>query len=311
MFTRFLASAVVCAAALTIGVVPRVAFAQQVSQATVPLIVEGNRPFIHVTFRKADGSTRNARFLLDTGGGGFLIAEPLAREIGLTLGDSVREGGQVLARVRGTVAAFVGDMPLALDSQRVIAVLGTASILPPAVQGGAEGMLPGHVMARYHAVFDYPGAKFTLARPGALVPRGPEMPMPVHSRSGFPRTEIVVAGTTYGLLLDTGAAFTMVSDALLKSFGERNPAWPRHQGAYGEAKLLAGQTLETMFVPAGQWGPFQLGEFGITSQREGTFERYMSSMMTSPIVGALAGNVLRQFRLELDYAGQRLYVTAR
>jgi len=41
----------------------------------------------------------------------------------------------------------------------------------------------------------------------------------------------------------------------------------------------------------------------------GTFERYMSSMMTAPIVGSLAGNVLRGFRVELDYPGKRLYLS--
>jgi hypothetical protein len=47
----------------------------------------------------------------------------------------------------------------------------------------------------------------------------------------------------------------------------------------------------------------------VTSQREGTFERYMSSMMTAPIVGSLAGNVLERFRVELDYANEKLYLS--
>jgi hypothetical protein len=34
----------------------------------------------------------------------------------------------------------------------------------------------------------------------------------------------------------------------------------------------------------------------------------MSSMTKGPIVGSLAGNVLKQFRVELDYANETLYL---
>lgn len=68
--------------------------------------------------------------------------------------------------------------------------------------------------------------------------------------------------------------------------------------------------METMFVPNARWGTHTLRELGVTSQREGTFERYMSSMMKEAIVGALAGNVLKNFRVELDYKNEKLYVSA-
>ena len=93
------------------------------------------------------------------------------------------------------------------------------------------------------------------------------------------------------------------------AIGSAHPDWPRHPGAYGEAKTLGGQTLETMFVPAARWGTHPLTELGVVSQREGTFERYMSSMMAAPIVGSLAGNVLKGFRVELDYANEKLYLS--
>jgi hypothetical protein len=101
----------------------------------------------------------------------------------------------------------------------------------------------------------------------------------------------------------------MVSDALLKVWGRDHPDWPRHPGAYGEAATLGGQALETMFLPGGLWQLHKLEPFGVVSQRECTFERYMSGMMTAPIVGALAGNVLKRFRVELDYPNQRLYLS--
>ena len=101
----------------------------------------------------------------------------------------------------------------------------------------------------------------------------------------------------------------MVSEVLLKSWGSDHPDWERHNGAFGEAATLGGMTLETMFVPAGRWGTRQLDRFGVTSQREGTFEKWMSSMMAAPIVGSLAGNVLKRFRVELDYPNSKLYLS--
>lgn len=280
-------------------------------QVTVPLHVEGNRPFVDVTFQRPDGTTRSARFLVDSGGGGFLIVEPLARDLGLAWGETVREEGAEFASVSEPPRAFVGAFPLDLVPSRVAVVIGTDTILRPVAPGHAEGMFPGHLLARYHVVFDYPNGTFTLARPGVLTPRGDALPMPVSSGQGFPRTEIVVDGETHGFLLDTGASFTMVSEALLQTWGAAHPEWPRHDGAFGDAKTLGGMTLETMFVPSARWGGHELKELGVTSQREGTFEGWMSSMMAAPVVGALAGNVLKGFRVELDYANETLYLSAR
>jgi len=132
--------------------------------------------------------------------------------------------------------------------------------------------------------------------------------MPV-GPTGFPRTEIAVAGKTYGVLIDTGASFTMVSEVLLKSWGAEHADWPRLPGAAGEAATLGGTALETMTLPGGVWGAQTLASFGVVSQHEGTFERYMSGLMKAPIVGSLAGKVLKQFRVELDYPNEKLYLS--
>ncbi|MEO7104342.1 MAG: hypothetical protein ABI311_13185 [Gemmatimonadaceae bacterium] len=288
---------------------PQIVTAQRVDRATVPLIIEGNRPFVMITFHKPDGTTRTARFLLDTGGGAFIIAEPLARELGLEWGATTREEGSEFGMATSLPAAYIGEIPLRLNPERTGILIGTDNVLPKAAPGRAEGVVPGHVLAQYDVVFDYPNQTFTIAQPNVLTRDGVGLPMPVAKQSGFPRTEITVSGTTYGLLIDTGASFTMVSEKLLKAWGEQHPEWQRHTGAFGEAATLGGQTLETMFVPAAQWGTQEVAEFGVVSQREGTFERYMSGMMAAPIVGSLAGNVLKRFRVELDYPHQMLYLT--
>jgi predicted aspartyl protease len=282
---------------------------QSADIASVPLLVEGNRPFVELTLQGPSGAERKARFLVDTGGGAFLLTESVASELGLEWGEPVQEEGMSFAQVVTPLAARVDHLPLELDPQRVAVALGVESILPAAAPGSADGMLPGHVLARQHVVFDYPAALFVVARPGALLPRGEAAPMSVHERSGFPRTGIEIAGQRHGMLLDTGAAFTMVSDALLKSLGDAHPDWPRYEGAHGDARLLGGQTLETMLVPGARWEGHALTELGITSQRTGVFEEWMSAMTAEPVVGALAGNVLKDFRVELDYANETVYLS--
>jgi len=130
-----------------------------------------------------------------------------------------------------------------------------------------------------------------------------------HHDSGFPRTEIVVDGKPYGMLLDTGASFTMVSQAVLVALSHAHPEWERHDGAHGEAATLGGQTLETMYVPQAMWGTAELSRFGVTSQQAGVFEKWISSMTAEPVVGSLAGNVLKHFRVDMDYPNERLYLS--
>jgi hypothetical protein len=64
-----------------------------------------------------------------------------------------------------------------------------------------------------------------------------------------------------------------------------------------------------MTVPKAKWGTNEIAELGVTSQGEGTFEKWMSGMMTAPITGSLAGNVLKRFRVDLDYPNEKLYLT--
>jgi hypothetical protein len=64
-----------------------------------------------------------------------------------------------------------------------------------------------------------------------------------------------------------------------------------------------------MFLPKLTWSGNALADVGVVSRQTGVFEGWMSSMMTAPIVGSLAGNVLTQFRVDLDYPEQKLYLS--
>jgi predicted aspartyl protease len=274
---------------------------------TVPLIVEFNRPFVDLEFTKPDGSIRKARFWVDTGGGGFLLCESLANDLNLKLGTPFDADGGKMAAVPPPPASL-GGMPLNLEGARSYVSIGSKTMTPGV---NAEGLFPGHILQRYHVIFDYPGKKFTLAKPNSIKPRGIRINSPVNQQSGFPRIEAQIDGETYGFLLDTGASFTMISQELLEQWAGKNSAWSKTTGAYGNANMGLGQ-METkalmLRIPEFQLANFQLQGVAAVSRPKGTFENYMSKMMSAPIKGALGGNLLSAFRIEIDYANGATYL---
>lgn len=279
----------------------------EASRATVPLVLgDNNRPYVDVALRGPEGAERIVRMLVDTGGGGFILGEDAARALGLDW-DAPGEEAR-FARVASPPEARVGGKPLSLVPERVLVALGESGM--PGDEE-ADGLFPGHVLAQYHVIFDYPAGELTLAEPGSVEPKGEPLPMGVSEPTGFPRTEVRIGGKAYGFLLDTGPPATIVSQALVEQWHQSHPDWERHDGAAGIARALeavGGGVLETMTVEDAEWGPFALDDFTVAAQPEGTFEDYLSGMMSGPVVGALGGNVLRQFRVELDYANETLYL---
>lgn len=276
--------------------------------ATVPLIVEGNVPTIDLDFVRSDGSVQTGRFVLDSGGGAFLLTEKLANKIGLKPTAPARRAEGARFAPLAPPEVRVGGMPLDLKGARVLMMAGEERFN---FRDGADGLFPGHVLERYHVIFDYPGRTFTLAAPGSVKPRGIAVPSPVRANNGFPRIELTIGGRKFGFLLDTGASYTMISKAMLDEWsGAASTPWLRHIGAVGAANMGLGE-METetpmMRIPEMRLGDFPISGAGAISRAEGTFEKSMSNMMTAPIVGALGGNVLRQFRVEIDYAAGVTY----
>ena len=55
-------------------------------------------------------------------------------------------------------------------------------------------------------------------------------------------------------------------------------------------------------------GSFVLPDVAMVSRPVGIYEKFMSDMMTAPLIGAIAGNVLRDFRVEIDYRNGATYL---
>ncbi|GHO51292.1 aspartyl protease family protein [Ktedonospora formicarum] len=275
---------------------------------TVPLRIEHNRPFVDFTLKGVDGSTHTARFWIDTGGGAFLISEALARKLGMSW-EEVIESDEGRFAPCSPPALRLAGMPIRLEHTQALVVLDQPVHMTPGIF--ADGLICGSLLAQYHVIFDFPHHQFTLATPGTLPPQGAPLGTPIHPESGFPRLEVQIDGQTYGMLLDTGASHTMISRPLLETFTTAHPDWSRADGAIGTANMGDEQadTKQCMVrLATCTWGPYQLADVSVVSRDPGVFEERLSPWMTSPIVGALGGNVLRCFRVEIDYAGQTTYL---
>src|SRR5215469_5250109 len=244
----------------------------QTKAATVPLYSTGNRAHVDLDFVRPDGSTRRARFIVDTGGGAFILGEALAKDIGLSPnGPETNEDGTRFAPAPAP-RAVVGGLPLELQEGRVFIVPGTRSPMPG---DDSEGALPGHVLARNGTVvFDYPGGRFTIVKAAGMEHSGRPLPSPVFQRSGFPRIELELSGHSYGFLLDTGATYTMMSRELMDRWSVEHPDWKTASGAAGPANMM-GSKMETgallMRIPEIKWGPFSIKDAGVVSRPAGTF----------------------------------------
>ena len=113
--------------------------AKPVVQATVPMSVEGNVPIVTLGFRRPDGGLRTARFVFDSGGGAVILDQRLATELALKPeGATITSDGNEYRRIT-LPPAFVGSMPVDLQTSNAFVHLGSASFDQ---RDKVEGLLP-------------------------------------------------------------------------------------------------------------------------------------------------------------------------
>ncbi len=263
---------------------------------TAPLHLDRDRPSLDLTVVGPDG-TATQRFLVDTGGGGLLLTESLARQVGIPLNrvEIVEEWGLHLEAVKIPVINLAGH---ALDLD------GPTFVIREGGEQGSGNMISGRLLSRNRVILDFPQRRFALDATGAA-PRGVRLPTPIHDQTKFARIEIRVEEQDHGMLLDTGAGCTMISPRLLERWRKEHPEWDYVSGAQGTARkgrrdLDDGAVM--VHVPRISIGPFPVEDVWMVARPVGgRYEEFSARMMAGPAVGALGGNVLKLFRVEIDY----------
>ncbi|GER90343.1 hypothetical protein KDW_45050 [Dictyobacter vulcani] len=271
------------------------------------LYVSHNRPYVDLRVTTNHGYSRMARFLVDTAGMALIFTEALVQDLDLPLQDApFLFSGTHVFHCFSPPTLSIGPYNLDLASATALMAVNTCSLF-----SGEEvdGILPCGLLSDYCVLLDYPAGVFALAPTCSSARSGEPVPISIHPHSQFLRVQATIAGDQYGLLLDTGASCTMISEAVMQNWEQQFTAWPRAQAAVGSANMgVPGEEYATMMrIPRATLGSLLLREITVVSRPDGIFEARSSSFMTAPIVGALAGNVLKQFRIEIDYRHEMSY----
>ncbi len=266
---------------------------------TVPFALDHNRMTVDVALTRPDGSVRTARAWVDTGNDALVLAEALARELGLAI--PAEEGlGAVLPDSVVPPLRLAG-MPLDLRGVPVHIARGPHALAAI----GAEVQLPANALHHHHVVLDYPARSMTIAPPGALRPRGAAVPCRVNAATGLFMIEARLDGEPVWLGVDNGSAGTWVSDTLTRAWKARHPDWPRATGAAGSANFF-GFPFETsgtlMRLPELRIGGLRARDVAVLGLDQSLFDWY-SRKSAGAVQGFIGANVLRGFRVEIDFPG--------
>ncbi len=271
----------------------------------MPARFEGHRIFVDLPVR--GGGT--LELYTDTGGGLFLHRH-------------------AADRVQWREPASVALHEIALD-RSFPEPLGSADrklpILPPeqARDRSFDGMLGQAWFAERIWTFDYPARRLLLhsvaptPRPGTRsAPLGFLTDEAGVRTLSFPRITVEVDGEPLELLLDTGATVNLAPEAasqlgeagpgaratsfittgVLTRWRQRHPDWRVVPDA---DRTVAGMSM--IEVPLVSVAGFAVGPAWFTERPDANFHEFMSQWMDRRVDGAVGGNVLRFFRMTVDY----------
>ncbi|OAI45490.1 hypothetical protein AYO42_00190 [Rhizomicrobium sp. SCGC AG-212-E05] len=289
---------------------------------TLPFILDAGRVLVEITLLKPGGGERNVLAFVNMGSGSFGLSHALFRELNPGNGRPLR--------------LKFGAMQIALDG-RTIQPLALASGLhltlnplgaPPSAADMAkekepnadffaprkiEAVIPPGLLQHFQVVFDYGARHMTLAVPGTLAPEGVAVPIRVNPRTGFATVDATLDGMRTPLVIDNGGGFSALRD--VAPVIDAHPSWLRSQGGIGWANYLfapggADALSPVIKIPGAALGPLKLPELGAQEPRmpaliyflaKGAFWDWYGEKAGEEIQGWIGGNVLKNFRVTLDY----------
>ena len=259
--------------------------------------------------------------LMDTGGGNVFVSKRSLERLGITPkfvtiaeGDSIWDGGQFPQFKSGA------SIPPALGTPRA-RIFGFGNGLPGDL--GGEGMVGHNWFAGRVWVFDYPHHQVsyfeTAPTPKPFGPHTIPMTLKKPLTRDDPRIQVIVAGDTVDMLLDTGATSVLSPEAitivgagpaarasafaaarLWDGWHQKHPDWRVITG--GEANMHA----DLIGVPNVNVAGYDVGTIWFAKRPDGVYDGMMKAIMDKPILASIGGTAFRQFKLTLDYVNQRV-----
>jgi len=287
---------------------------ESASKGTVPFIFDDNRVFAELVFVRPDGTVRKAFAFVDLG-------TPV-----MVLDERLREDLQV--DKQKFLSFRMGDLEVRVDSSAVE----TDSRLGVTGRDGkrnvpVEAVLSGSVLKNYQVVFDYAKRTLTIAKPDALKGNGDAVPCRVNPKTGLISVTAVIADQSCAAAIDSGSAYSWIRKDFAEQWVKDHPNWKRGTGAIGEANMQmktdgAEARATILRLPAMRLGSVQLkqiGMLGISKQAppvppvpgeakvDGDFFDWYSKKAPEPVIGWIGGNVLKNFRVMIDFPRRMTY----
>jgi hypothetical protein len=267
---------------------------------TVPFVLDGNRIYAELAFITPDGGRRMALAYVDMGSPGMNLAAPLYATLKLDAAHPVTfdAGGLTVVVPAGQVEDTHAPVTRRLGGEAV------------------EAMLSAGVLKDFVVVIDYGARTLTLARPGVVRGQGVATPFRLNPQTGLIAVEATIDGHPYVLTIDNGSAWTWVRQTEAKAWVADHPGWARADGAVGPANMMMVGDLEAhgllVRVPEVRLGALTLSDVDALGPGPTTafpFELFdwYSKKNPEPVLGWIGGNVLKSYRLTIDYPNRTLY----
>ena len=270
---------------------------------TTKFILDGNRMYAELAFVRPDGSLHRALAFVDMGSASLDLREPLFAEL------EVARGKPVTFRI--------GEMPIEVPPDLVRRDPSTPRSLGSELK--VEALLPARVLQRFQVVIDYGARTLTLAHPGNIRPIGAPVPFRTKKETGLIAVDVSIDARHYSVTIDNGSAYTWLRQDVVRGWLASHPEWERGVGAVGASNMMmSGDGAEAsgilIRVPRVSAGPLLLRNVGALAAGPGRspepnaslFDWY-STKNAVPVIGWIGGNVLKSFRLTIDYPDQTIY----
>lgn len=279
-------------------------FAQsEVSSGTTPFGFNGNRMYAELSLVRPDGSIHKALAFVDMGSPSVTVNESLFKELQLDRGRPLR--------------LQLGAMPISIPASEVASDKSKPQSMGSDLK--VEAILAAGIMQKYEVIIDYQNRTMTFAIPGTLKPEGVPVPFQINHDTGLIAVKASIDGRPYAVTIDNGSAYSWFRQSTAKDWLVSHPTWERGVGAVGTSNMMmSGDGAEIdgilLRIPEISLGSLSLQRVGVLGAGESKgfpgnlnlFDWY-STKNAVPVLGWLGANVLRHFRLTIDYPNRTMY----
>jgi hypothetical protein len=259
--------------------------------------------YAELGFVRPNGSIHRALAFVDMGSPSMTLTESLFKELQLDQNKPLR--------------FRVGELSVDVPSAQVISERSEPYSVGSDLK--VEGMLPAGILQRYQVVTDYQKRTLTFTQSRTVKPQGVAVPFHINHETGLIAVDALIDGKHYPITIDNGSAYTWFRQSRAKNWLVSHPEWVRGVGAVGASNMMmSGDSTETsgilLRIPEISLGSLILKDVGALAAGPGgilpdnldLFDWY-SRKNATPVIGWIGGNILKQFRLTIDYPARMMY----